>query len=719
MLTRTPAADLASLAAAALPGRLVLLTWHDRDGRDAFMPQLDGRLLPRPFASVLLDAETGLRAGLARLPVRTAPQARLSLGIGGAAADAALPLDALAPDARALVAAHDGAVRNRLVGFVLEVGSFLMRAGDDPAFLRACRSLVGAGAAPSARMIATLPPGRHLVEAAGEVAHGWLHLGTRGVRRVPSRATGAGQVFLLLDAAQVGDLLVAVDGSAPPQRLAAPAATTPHLLGLLPGLESATAAGIASLVHAAVAPRAATDRAAGALLRELDLIVPRAPRRHVAAASPVAAALELALDDRGGGMFLRGWLRDPHGLVTGLSLRTATAEVPLPPAALFRVPRPELAARFARSQHAGDGPEGFVAHLAGLPGAGPQPDLLLHLASGASVQLVPPLRTLPPAAAREAVLASVAPQHASPALMERCIAPAAARLHAAALAGPRTPEVVHLGAQPGRPRVSVLIPLYRTLSFLRAQVAAFACDPEWREVETIFVLDSPEQRAEVEHLLRGLVRMFGLPATLVVMPRNLGYAAANNAGAALARAPLLLLLNSDVVPDRAGWLSRLAAPLSDRRVGAVGARLLFEDGSLQHAGLYFERADDGTWFNHHYHKGFPRGFAAAARPRAVPAVTGAALLVRRRLFERVGGVSEDYIIGDYEDSDLCLKLREVRTDIAYAPAATLWHFERRSIREHQGYARTLASLYNRRLHTARWGDAIARLMRRFPRGGAA
>ena len=63
----------------------------------------------------------------------------------------------------------------------------------------------------------------------------------------------------------------------------------------------------------------------------------------------------------------------------------------------------------------------------------------------------------------------------------------------------------------------------------------------------------------------------------------------------------------------------------------------------------------------------------------MPGVTGAALLVRRAAFLAVGGFSTDYIIGDFEDSDLCLALRAAGHEIGYEPAAELFHFERQSI----------------------------------------
>ena len=271
-------------------------------------------------------------------------------------------------------------------------------------------------------------------------------------------------------------------------------------------------------------------------------------------------------------------------------------------------------------------------------------------------------------------------------------------------------DVIHIGRPLAKPVASILIPLYRNLGFIRFQLMALAEDPDSCQSQIIFVLDSPEQRNEVEHLLRGLFRLTDLPVSLVVMPRNLGYAAANNAGAREATASILLLLNSDVVPTVPGWFGTLMEPFARTSVGATGPKLLFEDGSIQHAGLHFECDEDGIWFNRHYHKGMPRHWPDAQLRRDVPGVTGAALAIRRKLFERIGGVCEDYIIGDYEDSDLCLRIRAAGSTITYVPEAELFHFERRSIGLHSGYTRTHAALYNRLLHHDRWDSTITALM---------
>ena len=466
---------------------------------------------------------------------------------------------------------------------------------------------------------------------------------------------------------------------------------------------------------AELARRAPADQQVRRLLRDLQMLAPTAkPHRIMQAGRPYGAALELGLCDHGGGAFFRGWLRDPLDLIKGLTLRSDYGEMPVDLARLGRFARPDLTETFAGSPFGGLGPKaGFVLHLADVavrPVA--QWSLRLELSTGDTAMLVAPPAILHPQGARDAVLSAVPAAEVTQAIMETGIAPAVAPLHAAVLAQRRAPDEVTFGLPLRSPAVSLVIPLYRNLRFLRHQYAAFARDPAVRAVaELIYVLDSPEQRAEVEHLLRGLHGVYGMPLSLVVQSGNFGYASACNAGADAARGAILLMLNSDVIPAGRGWLQPMVETLAaDPGLAAVGPKLMFEDGSLQHAGLMFERGPGGEWFNNHYYKGYPRHYPAADRPRRVPGVTGAALCVRRDAFAAVGGFSTEYVIGDYEDSDLCLKLREAGGSIAYVPASELFHFERQSIRDHAGYARSLASTYNRMLHHKRWAPTIESLM---------
>ncbi|MDK1374717.1 MULTISPECIES: glycosyltransferase family 2 protein [unclassified Sinorhizobium] len=446
-----------------------------------------------------------------------------------------------------------------------------------------------------------------------------------------------------------------------------------------------------------------------AMAVDLQLRAPLPSRQVGKSPMHPAAEVDLALA-LSGGLLAGGWSRDPTGILAGVDYLKEDGTVMPLDGNWYEFPA------WARGtdENSRTDVTGFVAWLPlNEPlGALLQPRFQMRLASGAVKPLVPKPQPFEPTTQRNRILRAVPPQHAIDQAFRTILAPA---LQDVERRLGRTIDVDYTkdyGLPQQAPMVSIVVPLYRVLDFLRFQLSGMATDP-WlaRNAEIIYVLDSPEIQDETEHLLGGFHLLHGLPMKLVVMNRNGGYARACNAGARFARGTMLVMLNSDVVPTATGWLQALIRPLMEQKgLGAVGPKLLFEDGSLQHAGLYFARDRHGVWLNHHFHKGMPGDYAPAQVRRSVPGVTGACLVTRRDIYERVGGYTEDYVIGDYEDSDLCLKIRRCGYDIGYEPSACLYHFERRSIRRSQDYMRGVASQYNSWLHTERWNDDIADLM---------
>lgn len=454
----------------------------------------------------------------------------------------------------------------------------------------------------------------------------------------------------------------------------------------------------------------AEHSAAGqALAIEVQLRSPLRPRRAPASATAPSAEIVCALSTSAGTL-VTGWYRDPVDLFAGIDSIGPAEQIQDITTSLHRFPV-DVAGPTKESKIQA---MGFAVLSAAPSGHAPllQPRFRLRLKSGASHVLIPPLQPADPVEARAMALRAVPAQHVDEVLLTKVLAPAITDLHIQSRTRVGRPRVKEIGAPLAKPRVSVIVPLYKALDFLRFQIASFATDPWLRSnAEAIYVLDSPEQAREVEHLLRGLHLVYDLPVTLVVMERNGGYARANNVGAALARGDVLALLNSDVIPTEPGWLEALLARLNGRRrVGAVGPKLLFEDGSIQHAGMYFSKDHYGRWLNQHFHKGMPRDYERACEERLVPAVTGACLVTPRAVFEAVGGFTEDYVVGDYEDSDLCLKITMTDRKIAYAPDVELYHLERKSMSLNAEYMRGIAWQYNCALHSERWGDLMSAIM---------
>jgi len=158
----------------------------------------------------------------------------------------------------------------------------------------------------------------------------------------------------------------------------------------------------------------------------------------------------------------------------------------------------------------------------------------------------------------------------------------------------------------------------------------------------------------------------------VRVERNLGFARATNLAASLARGEFLVLLNNDteVLP---GWDAALRHELRNERSGAVGLRLLYPDGSIQHAGLAFG-SDGLPW---HIYRSFPAEAPEVMRRRTLHAVTGACMGLRRDTWQRVGALDENYI-NCYEDVDLCLRLREMGLEVVYRPDGCVVHHEGRT-----------------------------------------
>lgn len=275
----------------------------------------------------------------------------------------------------------------------------------------------------------------------------------------------------------------------------------------------------------------------------------------------------------------------------------------------------------------------------------------------------------------------------------------------------RQPVDVHqLGKPVAQPQASIIVPLYGRLDFVEHQLIEFLRDP-WisAHAEIVYVVDDPRlvepfaQQAPTWH------RLYRLPFKWVWGSTNRGFSGANNLGVANSRAPLLVFLNSDAFPQQPGWLQALIAELHrDPSFGAVAPRLVFGDGSIQHAGMEFARRDEwGIWINHHPRMGLAPSLDPHTRTTPLPAITGACLVIERDTLEAVGAWDTGYLIGDFEDSDLCLKLRAHGLRVAYVPGVQLTHLERQSFKLlGQDDFRQKVVIYNAVRHQSRWASAL-------------
>ncbi|WP_244473842.1 glycosyltransferase family 2 protein [Methylobacterium sp. Leaf112] len=251
----------------------------------------------------------------------------------------------------------------------------------------------------------------------------------------------------------------------------------------------------------------------------------------------------------------------------------------------------------------------------------------------------------------------------------------------------------------GAPRVSLVIPSAgrdstvggRSVDLLAECLASIRRTSTYGDIE-IVVVDNGDLR----------------PATLAALQRydarrityaepGFNVAAKMNLGASVATGEILVFLNDDVAVITPDWIEAMLALLQIDGVGAVGPKLLFETGEIQHAGVSIVDATPD-----HVRRGYPGDdpghFFSTVGNRNYLAVTGACLMVRQDAFAGLGGFDEAYAV-NYNDIDLCLRLWEQGRRIVYCAQAELYHYESRN------RARTVDPAEHERFRT-RWARKI-------------
>jgi GT2 family glycosyltransferase len=269
------------------------------------------------------------------------------------------------------------------------------------------------------------------------------------------------------------------------------------------------------------------------------------------------------------------------------------------------------------------------------------------------------------------------------------------------------------------PQVSIIIPIYGRYDFIEYQLAQFANDDFMHKQEIIYVIDDPRICEQVKSSCETLARIYKIPFNLLLLESNLGYAGANNAGVSHANGSNVLLLNSDVFPQSHGWLEQLLASVDyDLSELLLGARLTYHDESIQHDGMSFFSSPfaGGLWINMHPGKGLPSDqFSCSTRLQKKECITGACLLISKDNYETLGGLDESFILGDFEDSDLCMKARDKGLRILLSEQVCLYHLERQSQSLVSGSRwKNELTFYNCWYHTNKWHSQITQLKKDMP-----
>jgi GT2 family glycosyltransferase len=257
----------------------------------------------------------------------------------------------------------------------------------------------------------------------------------------------------------------------------------------------------------------------------------------------------------------------------------------------------------------------------------------------------------------------------------------------------------------GDPLVSIIIPTAgrlaeregATVDLVAQAVGSLVSKTTYRQYEIVLIADEAGLQSTTMRALEGA--RYRVLTHRAEGPFN--FSRKVNEGVAGSRGEHVLLFNDDLEVFDGEWLSAMLEYSQDPAIGAVGAKLLYPDGRLQHVGMLLGVNGVAAHAFHQHPGGLPGYFGSVIGPRNYSAVTGACLMTRRAVFDEAGGFDETFPI-DFNDVDYCLRVRRAGYRIVYTPYARLLHHESASFGARQQDADGIAEMKRR------WAAEIGR-----------
>jgi GT2 family glycosyltransferase len=221
-------------------------------------------------------------------------------------------------------------------------------------------------------------------------------------------------------------------------------------------------------------------------------------------------------------------------------------------------------------------------------------------------------------------------------------------------------------------KISIIIPSRDNYEFISKSLGSLFNITDYSNYEVVIVDNQSEQLSVLNLYSLYESRYENFLLTKENLPFN--FSRACNQGAAKATGDLLLFLNNDTEIIDPNWLTNLAGVLQIPGVGVVGPKLLYPDGSVQHAGIVIGLEGHASHVFMGVKSDIYTPYGYVDWMRNVSAVTGACMMVRRDVFEKVGGFDESLTLA-FGDVDLCLRIIDAGYRVVYTPDVQLIHYE--------------------------------------------
>lgn len=250
---------------------------------------------------------------------------------------------------------------------------------------------------------------------------------------------------------------------------------------------------------------------------------------------------------------------------------------------------------------------------------------------------------------------------------------------------------------PNQPKVSIIIPFRDKVQLLERCVTSILTKTDYQNYDVIMVNNHSEDKETAAYL----DEISGNPAIRILSYEHaFNFSAINNFAVMQTDADYIVFLNNDTEVITPGWLSAMMEHMTRKEVGAVGAKLIYYDHTIQHAGVIIGITNICGHAFRRFPADHPGYFGQLQAVRNCSAVTGACMLVKKAIFQAVGGFDQKNLPISFNDVDLCLKILEKGYLIVWTPYALLYHHEyasRGDDRDLQGssrkkYQRVIAEL---------------------------
>ncbi|MCW4151728.1 glycosyltransferase family 2 protein [Halomonas sp. 18H] len=223
------------------------------------------------------------------------------------------------------------------------------------------------------------------------------------------------------------------------------------------------------------------------------------------------------------------------------------------------------------------------------------------------------------------------------------------------------------------PMVSLLVPTRDGIEILRPCVNAILETTQYENFE-VLILDNQSQCQETLAYMSDLEKRDSR-VRVIRWDYPFNYSSINNFGVRHARGDIIGLVNNDIEPINGNWLREMVSHVARPDVGCVGAKLYYPNDTIQHAGVILGLGGVAGHSHKFYAKHHPGYFHRLYLVQNLSAVTAACLLIRKSVFESVGGLNETDLAVAFNDVDLCLKVREAGYRNVWTPHAELYHHE--------------------------------------------